>query len=62
MRAAQEERRTLTRTSTRHSLNKSVITDANLDEDGDLPFPEDKPGSLIIKYSYILFIFFTIFS
>ena len=44
MRTAQEERRTLTRTSTLHSINKSIITDAELDEDGDIPFPEDKPG------------------
>ena len=44
MRTAQEERRTLTRTSTLHSINKSIITDAELDEDGDMPFPEDKPG------------------
>ena len=44
MRTAQEERQTLTRTSTLHSINKSIITDAELDEDGDMPFPEDKPG------------------
>ena len=46
LRSALEERRVLTRSPTFHSFkSKSVLSDAELDENADMPFPKDKPGA-----------------
>ena len=51
MRSSQEERRTMRRESTVPSRYKSVLSDAELDEDGDMPFVINKPGSLSLQFA-----------
>ena len=44
MRSALSERRSRSSTMTSPHSFRSVLSDAKLDEDGDMPFPEDTPG------------------
>lgn len=47
LRSAQEARRSTQSSALKH-VHQTMLKDADLDEDGDMPFPDDLPGNIAL--------------